>query len=73
VGVHHNADVDAKSIPQDHICGFSSHAGQRNQRFKLLGYITVMVLHQLLRGPVQEFGFVPVQSNGLDVLANGFG
>ena len=73
MGVHHDADVDAKSIPQDHIRGFSSHPGQGNQRFKLLGNITLMVLHQLLRRPVQELGFVPVQSNGLDVLPNGFG
>jgi hypothetical protein len=35
--------------------------------------ITLMVLHQLLRRPVQELGFVPMQSNGLDVLPNGFG
>ena len=72
VGVHHNADVDAKSIPQNHIRGFSRHAGKRNQRFKFLRNITVMVLHQLLRGSVQEFGFVSVQSNGSDVLPNGF-
>ena len=73
MGVHHDADVDAKSIPQDYICGFSSHAGQCNQRFKFLGNVTLMVLHQLLRGPVQKFSFVSVQSNGLNVLPNGFG
>ena len=72
VGVNHDTDVDAKSISKDHICGFSSNAGQRNQRLKFLRNFALVVLHQLLRGPVQEFCFVSMQSNGLDMLSNSF-
>ena len=73
VGVDHDPDVDAKSVPKDHVCGFASNSRQGDQCLYFLGDLTLMVLHQLLRGPVQEFGFVPTQSDGFDVFPNGFG
>ena len=48
MGVHHDADVDAKSTSRPHSRFFEPlRARQIRCRFKFLGNITLMVLHQL--------------------------
>ncbi len=73
MGVDDHANIDAKGVAKNHVGGFACNAGQRNQRFEFLRDVTLVVLHQQLCGPVQEFGFVAMQSDGFDVFPDRFG